>query len=41
MATDVLEETFPGREVRFVNVDALWQNGGGIHCVTNDQPEAP
>ena len=32
---------FPGREVRFVNVDALWQNGGGIHCVTNDQPKAP
>lgn len=40
-ATDVLEETFPGREIRFVNVDALWRNGGGIHCVTNDQPEAP
>ena len=26
--------------LRFVNVDALWANGGGIHCVTNDQPES-
>ncbi len=37
-AQAALEDYFPGREVRFVNVDALWQNGGGIHCVTNDQP---
>lgn len=37
-ATRVLGELFPGRDIRFVNVDALWANGGGIHCVTNDQP---
>jgi agmatine deiminase len=37
-ATRVLGELFPGREIRFANVDALWANGGGIHCVTNDQP---
>ncbi|MFT4974306.1 MAG: agmatine deiminase [Myxococcota bacterium] len=34
-----LEGYFPGREVRFVDIEALWRNGGGVHCVTNDQPE--
>ena len=38
-AEQALDRWFPGREVRFVNVDALWENGGGVHCVTNDQPE--
>jgi len=37
-AQGVLAQAFPDREVRFVNVDALWRNGGGIHCVTNDEP---
>ncbi len=37
-ARRVLGRIFPGRDIRFVNVDALWANGGGIHCVTNDQP---
>ena len=39
-AAAVLEGYFPGRAVRFVDVDALWANGGGVHCVTNDQPLA-
>jgi agmatine deiminase len=29
---------FPGRDVHFVDTGALWENGGGIHCVTNDEP---
>jgi agmatine deiminase len=37
-ARRVLEGIFPDRDIRFVDVDALWANGGGIHCVTNDQP---
>ena len=41
LAQSTYEELFPGREIRFVNVDALWNNGGGVHCVTNDQPVAP
>jgi agmatine deiminase len=41
LAQSTLEQLFPGRQVRFVNVDALWNNGGGVHCVTNDQPVAP
>lgn len=40
-AQDVLAQLFPDRDIRFVNVDALWANGGGIHCVTNDQPVMP
>lgn len=38
-ARERLSSYFPGREVRFVDIDALWRNGGGVHCVTNDQPE--
>ncbi|MCP4804430.1 MAG: agmatine deiminase family protein [Proteobacteria bacterium] len=40
LAQSTLEELFLGRQIRFVNVDALWNNGGGVHCVTNDQPVA-
>ncbi len=40
-ARRVLGGHFPGRDIHFVNVDALWANGGGIHCVTNDQPVIP
>lgn len=37
-AARVLGAAFPGRDLRLVDVSALWENGGGIHCVTNDQP---
>lgn len=33
-----VERYFPGRDVRFVDIDVLWENGGGIHCITNDEP---
>ena len=29
---------FPGRDVHFIDTAALWDNGGGVHCVTNDEP---
>jgi len=38
VAREALQPFFPGRDIRFVDVEALWANGGGIHCVTNDQP---
>ncbi len=38
VARAAFERFFPGREVRFVDTAALWSNGGGVHCVTNDQP---
>lgn len=36
-----LKEYFPDRAMHFIDIGALWQNGGGVHCVTNDQPAAP
>ena len=39
VAETLLNQYFPDRTVHFVNVNALWMNGGGVHCVTNDQPE--
>ncbi|MCP4142265.1 MAG: agmatine deiminase family protein [Chloroflexi bacterium] len=33
-----LEEFFPDRDVYLLNVDTVAEAGGGIHCVTNDQP---
>lgn len=33
-----LEKLYPGRTVHMVEVNELWNYGGGIHCVTNDEP---
>ena len=33
-----LESLFPGRDVHMIDAATLAQSGGGIHCVTNDQP---
>ncbi len=33
-----IEEFFPGRDVHVVETLELWRWGGGVHCVTNDQP---
>lgn len=33
-----LREAFPGREVVQLNVDRLHRGGGGIHCVTQQEP---
>ncbi len=33
-----LEALFPGRTVHLIEANELWANGGGVHCVTNDQP---
>lgn len=34
----ILQRLFPGRDIRFIDASALNESGGGIHCVTNDQP---
>lgn len=34
----LLESYFPGRDVHMIDVSSLAASGGGIHCVTNDQP---
>ena len=33
-----LRDAFPGRDVVQLNVDRLHRGGGGIHCVTQQEP---
>ena len=37
-AQDVLESLFPDREVALLFTPEVCLSGGGIHCITNDQP---
>ena len=37
-AQRALAELFPDREVVALNVDRIYENGGGIHCVTQQEP---
>jgi agmatine deiminase len=37
-AVDMLGTLYPGREIITLNVDALGEVGGGIHCATREQP---
>lgn len=39
-AAAVLRECYPGRDIVQINVDRLHENGGGIHCATQQQPES-
>ncbi|MER7848955.1 agmatine deiminase family protein [Kitasatospora sp. NPDC096077] len=39
-ARDALAALFPGRTVEQLNIDYLGAGGGGIHCVTQQQPAA-
>jgi len=39
-ARSTIETFFPGRDVRLADVRELWYWGGGVHCVTNQQPVA-
>lgn len=34
----LLESLFPGRDVHMIDASTIASSGGGIHCVTNDQP---
>ncbi len=37
-AQEVLGKLFPDRRVVTLNVDRIYENGGGIHCVTQQEP---
>ncbi len=39
-AAAMLASLFPGREIVSLNVDAIGESGGGIHCATQQQPKA-
>lgn len=38
IAVDALKKHYPGREIITLNVDALGEVGGGIHCATQQMP---
>ena len=38
-ALDALKRHYPGREAVALNVDALGELGGGIHCATQQMPK--
>ncbi len=40
IAKDALSRHFPNREIVMLNVDALGELGGGIHCATQQMPSA-
>ena len=35
---ELLESFFPNRDVHLIDIASISEAGGGIHCVTNDQP---
>jgi len=37
-AKGILENVYPGREIVLVDARALFARGGGIHCITQQQP---
>lgn len=39
-AQAALRTLYPGRQIVNLNVDAIGENGGGIHCATQQQPRA-
>ncbi|MFI9046882.1 agmatine/peptidylarginine deiminase [Streptomyces sp. NPDC053427] len=39
-AKETLQKLFPGRAVEQLDIDSLGAGGGGIHCVTQQQPRA-
>ena len=39
-AADILLEAYPGREIVLVDARPLFARGGGIHCITQQQPSA-
>ena len=39
-AQAMLRDLYPGRKIVSLNIDAIGDNGGGIHCATQQQPKA-
>ena len=38
LAVETLARLFPGRRIVALEVDRIYENGGGIHCVTQQEP---
>lgn len=41
LAMSTLSAEFPGRRIRTVDARPIFDNGGGIHCITQHQPATP
>ena len=39
-ARSILASLYPGRKIVSLNMDAIGESGGGIHCATQQQPKA-
>lgn len=39
-AREMLQSLYPGRTVEMIEIDAIGESGGGIHCATQQQPKA-
>ena len=37
-ACERLQDAYPGRDIRMLDARALFAMGGGIHCITQQQP---
>ncbi len=37
-AVEMLGRLFPGRRIVVLDIDRIYENGGGIHCVTQQEP---
>jgi agmatine deiminase len=38
VAKEILESVYPGRRVVLVDAREIFARGGGIHCITQQQP---
>jgi agmatine deiminase len=38
VAKKILEKAYPGRVVELIDARPLFARGGGIHCITQQQP---
>ncbi len=39
-AREMLQTLYPGRTIEMIEIDAIGESGGGIHCATQQQPKA-
>jgi len=41
LAEELLSEYWPGRTIRRVDARVIFAMGGGVHCITQQQPRIP